>query len=231
MKTLIEQALEEAEKRERRSRAISNVIDVVLPVLVVICLCLWFERYNILEVKNGEISLMQVYAWGCYARELSRMPTSEIASVSVEKVGATRGGGGFEGVRIYDRAGNVFNEMCFGDNRDRAYEEKNQLKYALAGKTDYRAEQTTQTHYFFFALILAVITWIRWWMIKTVRKADEEQDRQLEEKRKSRAQKSHLNDPGHVVLGNGRSKCLSANRAVQFRKGAGRNHKTTRVQG
>ena len=175
MKTLVERTLVEGEKRERRSRAISKVIDVVLPVLVVLCLCLWFERYNVLEVKNGEISLMQVYAWGCCARELSRMPTSEIASVSVEKVGVTRGGGGFKGVRIYDRAGNVFSEMCFGDNTDRAHEEKNLLKCALSGKTDYRAKQTTQTHYFFFALILTVITLIRWWMIKTVRKADEEQ--------------------------------------------------------
>lgn len=226
MKTLIERAFVEGEKRERRSRAISKVIDIVLPVLVVLCFCLWFERYNILEVKNGEISLMQVYAWGCCARELSRMPTSEIASVSVEKVCGTRGGGGFKGVRIYDRAGNVFSEMCFGDNTDRAHEEKSLLKCALSGKTDYRAKQTTQTHYFFFALILTVITLIRWWMIKTVRKADEEQDRQWEDKRKSCAQKSHLNDPGHVVSGKGRSKCLSANRSVQFRKGARRNHKT-----
>lgn len=226
MKTLIERALVEGEKRERRSRAISKVIDVVLPVLVVLCFCLWFERYNILEVKNGEISLMQVSAWGCCTRELSRVPTSEIASVSVEKVGVTRGGGGFEGVRIYDRAGNVFNEMCIGDNTDRAHEEKDLLKCALAGKTDYRAKQTTQTHYFFFALILTVITFIRRWMIKTVRKADEEQDRQWEDKRKSRAQTSHLNGPGHAVSGNGCSKCLSANLSVRFRKGAGRNHKT-----
>ena len=38
--------------------------------------------------------------------------------------------------------------------------------------------------------------------------------------------KSHLNDPGHAVSGNGCPKCLSANRSVQFRKGARRNHKT-----
>ena len=226
MRALVEQTLAEGRVRERRSRAISKVIDVVLPVLVVLCFCLWFERYNILEVKNGEISLMQVSAWGCCTRELSRVPTSEIASVSVEKVGVTRGGGGFEGVRIYDRAGNVFNEMCFGDNTDRAHEEKNLLKCALSGKTDYRAKQTTKTHYFFFALILTVIILIRWWMIKTVRKADEEQDRQWEDKRKSRAQTSHLNGPGHAVSGNGCSKCLSANLSVRFRKGARRNHKT-----
>lgn len=214
MKTLIERALVEGLKRERRSRAISKVIDVVLPVLVVLCFCLWFERYNILEVKNGEISLMQVYAWGCCARELSRMPTSEIASVSVEKVCGTRGGGGIKGVRIYDRAGNVFSEMYFGDNTGRAHEEKNLLMCALSGKRDYRAKQTTQTHYFFIALILTVITLIRWWMIKTVRKADEEQDRLWEDKKNSRAQKSHLNDPGHAVSEKGRSKCLSANRSV-----------------
>ena len=226
MRALVEQTLAEGRVRERRSRAISRVFDIALPVLIVLCLLLWRERYNVIEVKNGEISLTQNYAWGCCARELSRMPTSEIASVSVEKVGVTRGGGGFEGVRIYDRAGNVFNEMCFGDNTDRAHEEKDLLKCALAGKTDYRAKQTTQTHYFFFALILTVITLIRWWMIKTVRKADEEQDRQWEDKRKSRAHKSHLNGPGHAVSGNGCPKCLSANRSVQFRKGAGRNHKT-----
>ena len=189
MRALVEQTLAEGRVRERRSRTISRVFDIALPVLIVLCLLLWRERYNVIEVKNGEISLTQIYAWGCCTRELSRVPTSEIASVSVEKVGVTRGGGGFEGVRIYDRAGNVFNEMCFGDNTDRAHEEKNLLKCALSGKMDYRAKQTTQTHYFFFALILTVITLIRWWMIKTVRKADEEQDRQWEDKRKSRAQK------------------------------------------
>lgn len=226
MRALVEQTLAEGRVRERRSRAISRVFDIALPVLIVLCLLLWRERYNVIEVKNGEISLTQIYAWGCCTRELSRVPTSEIASVSVEKVGVTRGGGGFKGVRIYDRAGNVFSEMCFGDNTDRAHEEKDLLKCALAGKTDYRAKQPTQTRYFFFALILTVITLIRWWMIKTVRKADEEQDRQWEDKRKSRAQKSHLNDPGHVVSENGCPKCLSANRSVQFRKGARRNHKT-----
>ena len=194
MRALVEQTLAEGRVRERRSRAISRVFDIALPVLIVLCLLLWRERYNVIEVKKGEISLMQVSAWGCCTRELSRVPTSEIASVSVEKVGVTRGGGGFEGVRIYDRAGNVFNEMCFGDNTDRAHEEKDLLKCALAGKMDYRAKQTTQTHYFFFALILTVITFIRRWMIKTVRKADEEQDQQWEDKRKSRAQKSHLWD-------------------------------------
>ena len=226
MRALVEQTLAEGRVRERRSRAISRVFDIALPVLIVLCLLLWRERYNVIEVKNGEISLTQIYAWGCCTRELSRVPTSEIASVSVEKVRGTRGGGGFKGVRIYDRAGNVFSEMCFGDNTDRAHEEKNLLKCALSGKTDYRAKQTTQTHYFFFALILTVITLIRWWMIKTVRNAEEEQDRQWEDKRKSRAQKSHLNDPGHAVSGNGCPKCLSANRSVQFRKGGGRNHKT-----
>ena len=226
MRALVEQTLAEGRVRERRSRAISRVFDIALPVLIVLCLLLWRERYNVIEVKNGEISLTQIYAWGCCARELSRMPTIEIASVSVEKVCGTRGGGGFKGVRIYDRAGNVFSEMCFGDNTDRAHEEKDLLKCALSGKTDYRAKQTTQTHYFFFALILTVITFIRRWMIKTVRKADEEQDRQWEDKRKSRAQTSHLNGPGHAVSGNGCSKCLSANLSVRFRKGARRNHKT-----
>ena len=127
MRALVEQTLAEGRVRERRSRAISRVFDIALPVLIVLCLLLWRERYNVIEVKKGEISLMQVYAWGCCARELSRMPTSEIASVSVEKVCGTRGGGGFKGVRIYDRAGNVFSEMCFGDNTDRAHEEKNLL--------------------------------------------------------------------------------------------------------
>jgi len=228
MRSLVEQTLAEGKARERRSRAISNVIDVVLPVLVVICLCLWFERYNILEVKNGEISLTQIYAWGCCARELKRMPASEVASVSMRSFwgGGGRGSGGYK-VEIYNQAGEIFDVLVFSkSNHDLASEKKECLLNALSGKSTCRASHSTQTRYFMFALVLTIVTVIRWWMIKTVRKADEERDRQWEDKRKSRAQKSHLNDPGHVVSGKGRSKCLSANRSVQFRKGADRNHKT-----
>ena len=228
MKTLIERALVEGEKRERRSRAISKVIDVALPVLIVLCLLLWRERYNVIEVKNGEISLTQIYAWGCCARELKRMPASEVASVSMRSFwgGGGRGSGGYK-VEIYNQAGEIFDVLVFSkSNHDLASEKKECLLNALSGKSTCRASHSTQTRYFMFALVLTIVTVIRWWMIKTVRKADEEQDRQWEDKRKSRAQKSHLNDPGHVVSGKGRSKCLSANRSVQFRKGTGRNHKT-----
>ena len=228
MRALVEQTLAEGRVRERRSRAISKVIDVVLPVLVVLCFCLWFERYNILEVKNGEISLTQIYAWGCCARELKRMPASEVASVSMRSFwgGGGRGSGGYK-VEIYNQAGEIFDVLVFSkSNHDLASEKKECLLNALSGKSTCRASHSTQTRYFMFALVLTIVTVIRWWMIKTVRKADEERDRQWEDKRKSRAQKSHLNDPGHVVSGKGRSKCLSANRSVQFRKGADRNHKT-----
>ena len=228
MRALVEQTLAEGRVRERRSRAISRVFDIALPVLIVLCLLLWRERYNVIEVKNGEISLTQIYAWGCCARELKRMPASEVASVSVRSFwgGGGRGSGGYK-VEIHDQAGGIFDVLVFSNsNYDRAYEKKERLLHALAGRSDYRVSHSTQTRYFMFALALAVVTVIRWWMIKTVRKAEEEEDRQWEDNRKRRAQKSHLNDPGHVVSGKGRSKCLSANRSVQFRKGAGRNHKT-----
>lgn len=102
MRTLIEQTLAEGRARERRSRAISRVFDIALPVLIVLCLLLWRERYNVIEVKNGEISLTQIYAWGCCARELKRMPASEVASVSMRYFwgGGGRGSGGYE-VEIY----------------------------------------------------------------------------------------------------------------------------------
>lgn len=228
MRALVEQTLAEGRVRERRSRAISKVLDIVLPMLIVLCLLMWRERYNVIEVKDGEISLTQIYAWGCCARELKRMPASEVASVSMRSFwgGGGRGSGGYK-VEIYNQAGEIFDVLVFSkSNHDRASEKKERLLQALSGKSTCRASHSTQTRYFMFALVLTVVTVIRWWMIKTVRKADEEQDRQWEDKRKSRAQKSHLNDPGHVVSGKGRSKCLSANRSVQFRKGAGRNHKT-----
>lgn len=228
MRTLVEQILAEGRARERRSRAISRVFDIALPVLIVLCLLLWRERYNVIEVKNGEISLTQIYAWGCCARELKRMPASEVASVSMRSFwgGGGRGSGGYK-VEIYNQAGEIFDVLVFSNsNHDLASEKKECLLNALSGKSTCRASHSTQTRYFMFALVLTIVTVIRWWMIKTVRKADEEQDRQWEDKRKSRAQKSHLNDPGHVVSGKGRSKCLSANRSVQFRKGADRNHKT-----
>lgn len=228
MRALVEQTLAEGRVRERRSRAISRVFDIALPVLIVLCLLLWRERYNVIEVKNGEISLTQIYAWGCCARELRRMPASEVASVSVRSFwgGGGRGSGGYK-VEIHDQAGGIFDVLVFSNsNYDRAYEKKERLLHALAGRSDYRVSHSTQTRYFMFALALAVVTVIRWWMIKTVRKAEEEEDRQWEDNRKRRAQKSHLNDPGHAVSGNGCPKCLSANRSVQFRKGAGRNHKT-----
>jgi hypothetical protein len=228
MRTLVEQILAEGRARERRSRAISRVFDIALPVLIVLCLLLWRERYNVIEVKNGEISLTQIYAWGCCARELKRMPASEVASVSMRSFwgGGGRGSGGYK-VEIYNQAGEIFDVLVFSNsNYDLASEKKECLLNALSGKSTCRASHSTQTRYFMFALVLTIVTVIRWWMIKTVRKADEEQDRQWEDKRKSRAQKSHLNDPGHVVSGKGRSKCLSANRSVQFRKGADRNHKT-----
>ena len=228
MRALVEQTLAEGRVRERRSRAISRVFDIALPVLIVLCLLLWRERYNVIEVKNGEISLTQIYAWGCCARELKRMPASEVASVSMRSFwgGGGRGSGGYK-VEIYNQAGGIFDVLVFSNsNYDRAYEKKECLLNALSGKSTCRASHSTQTRYFMFALVLTVVTVIRWWMIKTVRNAEEEQDRQWEDKRKSRAQKSHLNDPGHAVSGNGCPKCLSANRSVQFRKGAGRNHKT-----
>ena len=228
MRTLVEQTLAEGRARERRSRAISRVFDIALPVLIVLCLLLWRERYNVIEVKNGEISLTQIYAWGCCARELKRMPASEVASVSMRSFwgGGGRGSGGYK-VEIYNQAGEIFDVLVFSkSNHDLASEKKECLLNALSGKSTCRASHSTQTRYFMFALVLTIVTVIRWWMIKTVRKADEERDRQWEDKRKSRAQKSHLNDPGHVVSGKGRSKCLSANRSVQFRKGADRNHKT-----
>ena len=228
MRALVEQTLAEGRVRERRSRAISRVFDIVLPVLIVLCLLLWRERYNVIEVKNGEISLTQIYAWGCCARELKRMPASEVASVSMRSFwgGGGRGSGGYK-VEIYNQAGEIFDVLVFSNsNHDLASEKKECLLNALSGKSTCRASHSTQTRYFMFALVLTVVTVIRWWMIKTVRNAEEEQDRQWEDKRKSRAQKSHLNDPGHVVSGKGRFKCLSANRSVQFRKGAGRNHKT-----
>jgi len=222
MRALVEQTLAEGRVRERRSRAISRVFDIALPVLIVLCLLLWRERYNVIEVKNGEISLTQIYAWGCCARELKRMPASEVASVSMRSFwgGGGRGSGGYK-VEIYNQAGEIFDVLVFSNsNHDLASEKKECLLHALAGRSDYRVSHSTQTRYFMFALALAVVTVIRWWMIKTVRKAEEEQDRQWEDKRKSRAQKSHLNDPGHAVSGNGCPKCLSANRSVQFRKGA-----------
>ena len=228
MRALVEQTLAEGRVRERRSRAISRVFDIALPVLIVLCLLLWRERYNVIEVKNGEISLTQIYAWGCCARELKRMPASEVASVSMRSFwgGGGRGSGGYK-VEIYNQAGEIFDVLVFSNsNHDLASEKKECLLNALSGKSTCRASHSTQTRYFMFALVLTVVTVIRWWMIKTVRNAEEEQDRQWEDKRKSRAQKSHLNDPGHVVSGKGRFKCLSANRSVQFRKGAGRNHKT-----
>ena len=228
MRALVEQTLAEGRVRERRSRAISRVFDIALPVLIVLCLLLWRERYNVIEVKNGEISLTQIYAWGCCARELRRMPASEVASVSVRSFwgGGGRGSGGYK-VEIHDQAGGIFDVLVFSNsNYDRAYEKKERLLHALAGRSDYRVSHSTQTRYFMFALAFAVVTVIRWWMIKTVRKAEEEEDRQWEDNRKRRAQKSHLNDPGHVVSENGCPKCLSANRSVQFRKGARRNHKT-----
>lgn len=228
MRTLVEQTLAEGRARERRSRAISRVFDIALPVLIVLCLLLWRERYNVIEVKDGEISLTQIYAWGCCARELKRMPASEVASVSMRYFwgGGGRGSGGYK-VEIYNQAGEIFDVLVFSNsNHDLASEKKECLLNALSGKSTCRASHSTQTRYFMFALVLTIVTVIRWWMIKTVRKADEERDRQWEDKRKSRAQKSHLNDPGHVVSGKGRSKCLSANRSVQFRKGADRNHKT-----
>lgn len=228
MRALVEQTLAEGRVRERRSRAISRVFDIALPVLIVLCLLLWRERYNVIEVKNGEISLTQIYAWGCCARELKRMPASEVASVSMRSFwgGGGRGSGGYK-VEIYNQAGEIFDVLVFSkSNHDLASEKKECLLNALSGKSTCRASHSTQTRYFMFALVLTVVTVIRWWMIKTVRNAEEEQDRQWEDKRKSRAQKSHLNDPGHVVSGKGRFKCLSANRSVQFRKGAGRNHKT-----
>ena len=228
MRALVEQALAEGRVRERRSRAISRVFDIALPVLIVLCLLLWRERYNVIEVKNGEISLTQIYAWGCCARELKRMPASEVASVSMRSFwgGGGRGSGGYK-VEIYNQAGEIFDVLVFSkSNHDLASEKKECLLNALSGKSTCRASHSTQTRYFMFSLVLTVVTVIRWWMIKTVRKAEEEEDRQWEDKRKRRAQKSHLNDPGHVVSGKGRSKCLSANRSVQFRKGAGRNHKT-----
>ena len=228
MRALVEQTLAEGRVRERRSRAISRVFDIALPVLIVLCLLLWRERYNVIEVKNGEISLTQIYAWGCCARELKRMPASEVASVSMRSFwgGGGRGSGGYK-VEIYNQAGEIFDVLVFSkSNHDLASEKKECLLNALSGKSTCRASHSTQTRYFMFALVLTVVTVIRWWMIKTVRNAEEEQDRQWEDKRKSRAQKSHLNDPGHAVSGNGCPKCLSANRSVQFRKGAGRNHKT-----
>ena len=228
MRTLIEQTLAEGRVRERRSRAISRVFDIALPVLIVLCLLLWRERYNVIEVKNGEISLTQIYAWGCCARELKRMPASEVASVSMRSFwgGGGRGSGGYK-VEIYNQAGEIFDVLVFSkSNHDLASEKQECLLNALSGKSTCRASHSTQTRYFMFALVLTVVTVIRWWMIKTVRNAEEELYRQWEDKRKSRAQKSHLNDPGHVVSGKGRFKCLSANRSVQFRKGAGRNHKT-----
>ena len=228
MRALVEQTLAEGRVRERRSRAISRVFDIALPVLIVLCLLLWRERYNVIEVKNGEISLTQIYAWGCCEREWRRMPASEVASVSVRSFwgGGGRGSGGYK-VEIYNQAGEIFDVLVFSNsNHDLASEKKECLLNALSGKSTCRASHSTQTRYFMFALVLTVVTVIRWWMIKTVRKAEEEQDRQWEDKRKSRAQKSHLNGPGHAVSGNGCPKCLSANRSVQFRKGAGRNHKT-----
>ena len=228
MRSLIEQTLAEGRVRERRSRAISRVFDIALPVLIVLCLLLWRERYNVIEVKNGEISLTQIYAWGCCARELKRMPASEVASVSMRSFwgGGGRGSGGYK-VEIYNQAGEIFDVLVFSkSNHDLASEKQECLLNALSGKSTCRASHSTQTRYFMFALVLTVVTVIRWWMIKTVRNAEEELYRQWEDKRKSRAQKSHLNDPGHVVSGKGRFKCLSANRSVQFRKGAGRNHKT-----
>lgn len=67
MRALVEQTLAEGRVRERRSRAISKVLDIVLPMLIVLCLLMWRERYNVIEVKDGEISLTQIYAWGCCA--------------------------------------------------------------------------------------------------------------------------------------------------------------------
>ena len=196
MRALVEQTLAEGRVRERRSRAISRVFDIALPVLIGLCLLLWRERYNVIEVKNGEISLTQ-----SFARELRRMPASEVASVSVRSFwgGGGRGSGGYK-VEIHDQAGGIFDVLVFSNsNYDRAYEKKERLLHALAGRSDYRVSHSTQTRYFMFALALAVVTVIRWWMIKTVRKAEEEEDRQWEDNRKRRAQKSHLNDPGHAV--------------------------------
>lgn len=215
MRSLVEQTLAEARVRERRSRAISRVFDIALPVLIVLCLLLWRERYNVIEVKNGEISLTQIYAWGCCARELKRMPASEVASVSLRYFpgGGGRGSGGYK-VEIYNQAGEIFDVLVFStSNHDLASEKKECLLNALSGKSTCRASHYTQTRYFMFALVLTVVTVIRRWMIKTERNLEEELDRQWEEKRKSRAQKSHLNDPRHVVSGKGRSKCLSANRS------------------
>ena len=126
MRALVEQTLAEGRVRERRSRAISRVFDIALPVLIVLCLLLWRERYNVIEVKNGEISLTQIYAWGCCARELKRMPASEVASVSMRSFwgGGGRGSGGYK-VEIYNQAGEIFDVLVFSkSNHDLASEKK-----------------------------------------------------------------------------------------------------------
>ena len=228
MRALVEQTLAEGRVRERRSRAISKVLDIVLPMLIVLCLLMWRERYNVIEVKDGEISLTQIYAWGCCARELKRMPASEVASVSMRSFwgGGGRGSGGYK-VEIHDQAGEIFDVLVFSkSNYDRAYEKKERLLHALAGKSVCCVSHSTQTRYFMFALALTVVTVIRWWVIKTVRKAEEEEDRQWEDNRKRRAEEKRLNQSGHSVSGDERSKCLPVNRPLQIKKvtvGIGKN--------
>lgn len=207
MRTQVEQALYEGKIRARRNSTISKVLDIVLPMLIVLCLLLWRERYNVIEVKNGEISLTQIYAWGCCARELRRMPVDEVASVLVKSWGGGAKAGGACAVEIYDQAGNKFNKQIFSRARmDRAYEVREMLLHAISGKSACRVGQSTQTHYFFFALILTVITLIRWWMIRVVRKAEGKADRQWEYKRRTRAKDVRKKDLENVRLEDGQAK-------------------------
>lgn len=172
MGVLLKQVLADAKRREARSLAMDRVLDVLLPILVVLCLCLWRERHNVLQVKNGEVLVTQVYGWGCFQRELRRASARDIASVSVEKVGVTRGGGGFAGVVLYDLSGRRFNVNSFGDNKDNAYRHRKLICQALSGKFNYSVCQSTQSRYLIFAIGLALITLLRWYMIRVVRKSE-----------------------------------------------------------
>ena len=58
MRALFEQTLAEGRVRERRSRAISRVFDIALPVLIVLCLLLWRERYNVIISSNVYVCLL-----------------------------------------------------------------------------------------------------------------------------------------------------------------------------
>lgn len=156
MSLMIEREISRQRIRAQRFRLICKSYHIVLGLLIVLCVALYFERHDVLEIRRGEISLFRISTWGCCKREVRRLPVRDVSSIRVVSWGSGKAGGCV--LCVYDNKGQLFNEWKLDEDEvPRVKREMSLMEKALRGELEYCVEQETQGCFGILATALVFI--------------------------------------------------------------------------